>query len=162
MVGDVELELVSEGPNHRFGGIGNVLISVYWGAPDAAALEDRVPWVERMRAEYGQGGLLVWVCADASGSLPDAAFRQTSRAQSERYEGTIVFSASVIEGETCSTAWSAPSCAASRSSRRAASRPRSSTTRPARSPGWRPAPSLTAARMSPRFRTRWKHCAEGD
>ncbi|MCB9592154.1 MAG: hypothetical protein H6719_05425 [Sandaracinaceae bacterium] len=94
----MELELVSEGPNHRFGGIGNVLISVYWGAPDAAALEDRVPWVERMRAEYGQGGLLVWVCADASGSLPDAAFRQTSRAQSERYEGTIVFSASVIEG----------------------------------------------------------------
>jgi len=95
----VELELVSEGPVHRFAGLGNVLISLYWGAPDAAVLDERVEWIERMGARHGQGGLFVVVSGDASGSLPDAAFREKSRAQAQRFDGTIVFSASVIEGQ---------------------------------------------------------------
>lgn len=84
---------------HCFAGLGNVLISMYWGSPDASVLDDRIPWVERMGARHGRGGLFVVVCDGASGSLPDAAFRERSRAQAQRFEGTIVFSASVIEGD---------------------------------------------------------------
>ncbi|MCA9610422.1 MAG: hypothetical protein KC619_32725 [Myxococcales bacterium] len=95
----MEVEVVSEGPVHCFAALGNVLLSVYWGAPDAAVLHDRIAWVERVRASHGKGGLLVVVCDGASGSLPDAAFRERSRAQAQRFEDTIVFSASVIEGD---------------------------------------------------------------
>lgn len=98
-MGSVELEVVSEGPVHCYAGLGNVLVSIYWGAPDAAVLEDRIPWVERVRERHGRGGLLVVVCDGATGSLPDASFRERSRAQAQRFEDTIVFSASVIEGD---------------------------------------------------------------
>ena len=97
MVTPVKLEVISEGKTHCFAGIGNVLISVYWAAPQADRLDDRIPWVERMSKTYGDGGLLVVVCDDATGALPDAKFRAKSRAQSLEHRGKITFSATVIE-----------------------------------------------------------------
>lgn len=92
------MELVSEGPTHRFAGVENVLVSVYWGAPQAAALRERVPWVERTAKRYNQFGLLVVVTREAAGGLPDKAFREESRAQAKRWESQLAFSGSVIEG----------------------------------------------------------------
>jgi len=95
----VGLEIVSEGPTHCFAGVGNVLVSLYWAAPTAAALRERVGWVERVIEKHGQLGLLVVVSNDASGALPGKEFRAESRAQAERYSGKILFSATVIEGK---------------------------------------------------------------
>ncbi|MFK7984398.1 MAG: hypothetical protein AB8I08_00075 [Sandaracinaceae bacterium] len=94
----MELELVSEGPTHRFAGVGNVLVSVYWGAPQAGALRERIPWVEKTAARYTKFGLLVVVIDEAAGGLPDKAFREESRAQAKRWESQLAFSGSVIEG----------------------------------------------------------------
>lgn len=93
------LEPVCEGPTHRFAGVRNVLVSVYWGAPRAEALRQRIPWVERTVATYGALGLLVVVPPDAAGHLPDRGFRDESRAQADRFRDHLRFSASVIEGD---------------------------------------------------------------
>ncbi|MEQ8461228.1 MAG: hypothetical protein RLO52_13210 [Sandaracinaceae bacterium] len=93
------LEPVCAGPQHRFAGVENVLVCVYWGAPPAEALHDRVPWVEKAIARYGAIGVLVVVPPEASGHLPDRAFREESRAQADRFRDAIRFSASVIEGD---------------------------------------------------------------
>lgn len=94
-----ELVPISEGPTHRFAGLGNVVIAFYTGAPPASALRERVPWVERAIVSHGAFGQIVIVGGRAKGSLPGRAFRDESRAQTERYRGSILFSASVIEGE---------------------------------------------------------------
>ncbi len=90
---------ISEGPKHRFLGVGNVIVARYVGAPDARALADRVPFIDAALRTYPGVGQIVVVDRDASGSLPDRAFREASRAQADRYRGSILFSASVIEGE---------------------------------------------------------------
>lgn len=90
---------ISEGPMHRFVGVGNVVVAMYVGAPDATALEARVPWIEETLRTHGGVGQLVVVDRSASGSLPDRAFREASRAQADRYRGSILFSVSVIEGD---------------------------------------------------------------
>ncbi|MGE0791060.1 MAG: hypothetical protein AB7S26_35640 [Sandaracinaceae bacterium] len=95
----MHLERVSEGPVHCFAGLGNVLLSLYWGAPDARVLEDRIPWVERTMKRYEKGGLFVVVCSTASGTLPGTEFREKSRQQALQYRGHIGFSASVLEGD---------------------------------------------------------------
>ncbi|HJL20506.1 MAG TPA: hypothetical protein RMH99_32865 [Sandaracinaceae bacterium LLY-WYZ-13_1] len=89
---------VSDGPTHRFAGVGNVLVSLHWGAPSTRALRDRVAWTEATIARHGAIGILVVVTADAAGQLPDRAFRELSRAQADRWRDAILFSASVIEG----------------------------------------------------------------
>ena len=95
----MEGELVSEGPTHRFAGVGNVLVCLYWGSPTAEALRDRIPWVERALERYEALGLVVVITEDATGALPGREFRAESRAQVERFAGKILFSASVIEGD---------------------------------------------------------------
>ncbi|MFK7988345.1 MAG: hypothetical protein AB8I08_20155 [Sandaracinaceae bacterium] len=55
------MEIVSEGPTHCFAGVGNVLVSVYWGAPGVGPLHERIPWIERTIATHGTFGLLVVV-----------------------------------------------------------------------------------------------------
>jgi hypothetical protein len=97
-IGRVGAVPVSEGPTHRFVGVGNVLVSLYWGAPSARALRERVGWIERAIAEHGAVGVLVVITADAAGRLPDRAFREESRAQVDRFRDAILFSASVVEG----------------------------------------------------------------
>lgn len=92
------MEIVSEGPTHRFAGVENVLVSVYWGTPDVAALKARLPWFERAYAEHRRFGLLVVVTDDAAGKLPDRAFREESRLQAARFGSALAFSGSVIEG----------------------------------------------------------------
>ena len=92
------MEVVSEGPTHRFAGVGNVLVSVYWGAPTTEALRERIAWIERAIAAYPKFGLLVVVTPEAGGSLPGREFREESRAQAKRFEEHLAFSASVIEG----------------------------------------------------------------
>jgi len=99
----MELEPVSDSPVHRFVGLGNVLISLYTGSPDASALDDRIEWWERMAATYGAGGLFVVVTGDASGHLPDAAFRRKSQAQAERFADSLRFSGCLIEGDGLSS-----------------------------------------------------------
>jgi hypothetical protein len=94
----VQLTSISSGPTHQFAGIGNVMVAVYVGAPETSALHARVPWIERTIRRYGAIGQLVVVDREASGSLPDREFREVSRQQAERYRGSILFSASVIEG----------------------------------------------------------------
>ncbi|HEY8428505.1 MAG TPA: hypothetical protein VIL20_09035 [Sandaracinaceae bacterium] len=96
----MKLVPISEGSTHRFAGLGNVLVAVYVGAPEASALRERVPWVEKAIARYGGIGQLVVVDRRASGSLPDRAFRDESRAQADRYRRSILFSASVVEGDS--------------------------------------------------------------
>ena len=92
------MELVSEGPSHRFQGVRNVLVCVYWGAPSPRALRDRIPWLESAITRHGKVGLFVVVTSNAAGSLPSRSFRDESRAQAERYRDALDFSASVIEG----------------------------------------------------------------
>ena len=94
----MELIRVSEGPTHTFVGVGNVLVSLYWGTPSADALKERVSWVESAIATHGKFGILVIVTDDAGGQLPDRRFREISRAQADRFRDGILFSASVIEG----------------------------------------------------------------
>ena len=94
----VDLIRVSEGPTHTFVGVGNVLISLYWGSPGAEALREREGWVREAVARHGKIGLLVVVTAEAAGQLPGKDFRDVSRAQADRYRDAIAFSASVIEG----------------------------------------------------------------
>jgi hypothetical protein len=94
----MDLRPVSTGPTHRFAGVKNVLVCVYLGAPQGAALRERVPWIEETIARHGAVGLLVVVDARATGKLPDADFRNVSREQAARYKGRILFSASVVEG----------------------------------------------------------------
>ncbi len=94
----MQLVPISEGHTHRFAALGNVIVAVYVGAPEASALAARVPWVEKAIDRYGGIGQLVVVDRRASGSLPDRAFRDESRAQADRYRRSILFSASVIEG----------------------------------------------------------------
>lgn len=89
---------MSEGPTHTFVGVGNVLISLYWGSPTADALREREEWVRSTIASHGKIGLLVVVTADAAGNLPDREFREVSRQQADRYREGLSFSASVIEG----------------------------------------------------------------
>jgi len=96
----VKLVTISEGYTHRFAALGNVIVAVYVGAPEASALRERVPWIEKAIERYGGVGQLVVVDRRASGSLPNRAFRDESRAQADRYRGSILFSASVIEGDT--------------------------------------------------------------
>ncbi|MCZ7685268.1 MAG: hypothetical protein M5U28_43430 [Sandaracinaceae bacterium] len=96
----MQLVTISEGPTHRFAGLGNVIVAVYVGAPAAGALRARVPWLEKALRRHGAVGQLVVVDRRASGTLPDREFRDESRAQAERYRGSILFSASVIEGDT--------------------------------------------------------------
>ena len=92
------METVSEGETHRYVGVGNALVSVYWGAPPIEALHARVGWIERTIASHGRVGLFVVVTEDASGHLPDREFRAVSKAQADRFREHLVFSASVIEG----------------------------------------------------------------
>jgi hypothetical protein len=80
--------------------VSNVLVSLYWGAPTAQALRDRVGWLERAVTEHGAVGVLVVVTADAAGRLPDREFREESRAQVDRFRGSILFSATVVEGRS--------------------------------------------------------------
>lgn len=94
----VQIVRISESHTHRFVGVGNVIVAVYVGAPEATALRARIPWIEQAIRTYGAVGQLVVVDRTASGSLPDRAFRDESRAQADRYRGSILFSASVIEG----------------------------------------------------------------
>jgi hypothetical protein len=90
---------VSAGPSHRFAGVGNVIVAMYAGAPEASALADRSPWIEQALRRYAGIGQLVIVDRDASGSLPGREFREASREQADRYRGSILFSACVIEGQ---------------------------------------------------------------
>lgn len=90
---------VSAGPTHRFAGVGNVIVAVYGGAPEASALADREPWIEQALRRFAGVGQLVIVDRDASGSLPGREFREASREQADRYRGSILFSACVIEGQ---------------------------------------------------------------
>lgn len=94
----MELIRVSDGPTHTFVGVGNVLVSLYWGSPPADALRARVSWVESAIAQYEKFGLLVVITGDAAGQLPDREFREVSRQQADRYRDAILFSASIIEG----------------------------------------------------------------
>jgi hypothetical protein len=71
---------------------------LYWASPTAAALRDRIPWIEGSLAGHGKGGVLVVVSKDAGGALPSQEFRAESRAQAKRYGDSILFSATVIEG----------------------------------------------------------------
>lgn len=96
----MQLVPISEGHTHRFAALGNVIVAVYVGAPDAGVLRARVPWIEKVLERHGAIGQLVVVDRRASGSLPDRAFRDESRAQADRYRGSILFSASIIEGDT--------------------------------------------------------------
>lgn len=98
----MELEPVSEGPGHRFAGVGNVLVCVYWASPPTDALLERLPWVERTVAEAGSVGLLVVVHEEAAGQLPGPAFRKESRRQAERFQDQIVLSATAILGDDVS------------------------------------------------------------
>lgn len=95
----MKLEYISEGPTHCFAGVRNVLVSLYWAAPTARALHDRIPWIERVLQDHGKAGLMVVVTNDAAGALPTQEFRAESRAQAKRYGDRILFSASVIEGK---------------------------------------------------------------
>ena len=90
---------ISAGPAHRFAGVGNVIIALYSDAPEASALADRVPWIEQALRRHAGIGQLVVVDRDASGSLPGREFREASRQQAERFRGSILFSACVIEGQ---------------------------------------------------------------
>lgn len=92
-------EVISEGPTHRFGALGNVLVTLYWGAPPAEALRDRVPWVKRALSRYEGLGLLVVIDGRADGILPGAAFRDESKRQAAEYGDRFRVSASAIEGE---------------------------------------------------------------
>lgn len=94
----MQIVRISESHTHRFVGVGNVIVALYVGAPEATALCARIPWIEQAIRTYGAVGQLVVVDRTASGSLPDRAFRDESRAQADRYRGSILFSASVIEG----------------------------------------------------------------
>ncbi len=94
-----ELVPISEGPTHRFAGLRNVIVALYAAAPPASALRERLPWIERALATHGAFGQIVIVDGRAAGSLPGPAFRDESRAQTQRYRGSILFSASVIEGD---------------------------------------------------------------
>ena len=94
----MRLVAVSEGPTHRVGGVGNVLVCVYRAAPPLSALQDRIGWVEAKLEEHDKVGLLVVVDGSAGGALPDAAFRAESRRQAHCYRGRVLFSASVLEG----------------------------------------------------------------
>lgn len=90
---------ISEGPRHRFVGVGNVIVAMYTGAPDARAIADRVPFIEATLRKHTGIGQIVVVDRNAGGSLPDREFREASRAQADRFRGSILFSASVIEGD---------------------------------------------------------------
>lgn len=91
--------IVSRGDTHCFVGVGNVLITLYWGTPSAQALRDRLPWVRATLAKFDAAGLLVVVDARADGLLPDAAFRAESKAQAAEFGDRIYVSASAIEGD---------------------------------------------------------------
>jgi len=95
----VRTVIVSRGDTHCYVGVGNVLITLYWGTPTAQALRDRLPWVRATLAKFDAAGLLVVVDARADGLLPDAAFRAESKAQSNEYGDRICVSASAIEGD---------------------------------------------------------------
>lgn len=91
--------IVSQGDVHRYIGVGNVLITLYWGTPTAQALRDRLPWVRASLAKYKGVGLLVVVDPRADGILPDGAFREESKGQAAEFGDRIYVSASAIEGD---------------------------------------------------------------
>ena len=95
--------MVSEGENHRVASLGNLLLCLYWGEPPLEALEARIPWVEETIAGGSPLGLFVLVTKDAAGTLPGRSFRQESKRQAAKYRGSILFSASVIEGDSVTT-----------------------------------------------------------
>ncbi len=94
-----ELELIDADPTHVYAGLRNVVVAIYFASPPASALRARIPWIERTLERHGAIGQLVVVDPRAAGSLPDRAFRDESRAQTDRYHESILFSATVIEGE---------------------------------------------------------------
>lgn len=81
----MEWELVTEGPNHRFAGIENVLVAMYWGAPSAHSLRDRLPWAERTLETYGSLGQLVIIDRSTIWAMPTPEWRAESREQSKRF-----------------------------------------------------------------------------
>lgn len=95
----VDVVPVSEGPHHRFGGLGDVLVCVYWGTPPVSALRDRIPWIEEVVRRDGMVALFVVVTPEAAGSLPGADFRAESKRQADRWRDHFALSASVIEGD---------------------------------------------------------------
>ena len=92
--------MVSEGPTHRYAALGNVLITLYWGTPQVAALRERKPWVEKTLGRYEGMGLLVVIDSAVDGKLPGADFRRESKAQAAAYGDRVRVSASAIEGDT--------------------------------------------------------------
>ncbi|MEM9072402.1 MAG: hypothetical protein AAGE52_28105 [Myxococcota bacterium] len=92
--------IVSQGDSHCFVGVGNVLITLYWGTPTAQALRDRLPWVRATLAKYQGVGLLVVVDSRAAGTLPDGSFREESRTQAAEFGDRVYVSASAIEGDS--------------------------------------------------------------
>ena len=99
-----EWELVSEGPNHRFGAIENVIVTMYWGMPDATSLRDRLPWAERTVERYGSLGQLVVLDRFSVWAMPSAAWREESRAQSKRFESVLDFASIVLEPDDVKSA----------------------------------------------------------
>ena len=52
MMGLVRSVIVSRGDTHCYVGVGNVLITLYWGTPTVQALRDRLPWVRATLATH--------------------------------------------------------------------------------------------------------------
>lgn len=93
----MEWELVTEGPNHRFAGIENVLVAMYWGAPSAHSLRDRLPWAERTLETYGSLGQLVIIDRSTTWAMPTPEWRAESREQSKRFQLVLDFASIVFE-----------------------------------------------------------------